>query len=158
MRVYHERLHVPATWWLIGMACAVFLGAGFFAGVSWQLVLVVYAVLGGACAAIMLAWGKISIEIRDGELRAGRAGLPLAVAGQVSVLDEAQTRAMRGPRADPAAFLLVRPYLPRAVYIEVTSPAAVTPYWLVGTRRPDELAAAIETSRPAARADGAPVG
>jgi hypothetical protein len=32
------------------------------------------------------------------------------------------------------------------------------PYWLVGTRRPEELAAAIEAARPAARAGGTPVG
>ncbi len=48
-----------------------------------------------------------------GKLRACGAALPLAAAGQVAALDAAQTRAMRGPRADPAAFLLARPYLPR---------------------------------------------
>ena len=74
------------------------------------------------------------------------------------MLDKDQTRALRGPRADPAAYLMARPYLPRAVYIAVDDPAAVTPYWLIGTRRPAELAAAIEAARPAARAGGTPVG
>ncbi len=55
-------------------------------------------------------------------------------------------------------FLLARPYLPRSVYIEVTDRAQGRPYWLVGTRRPDELAAAIEACRGAARTDGTPVG
>jgi hypothetical protein len=44
------------------------------------------------------------------------------------------------------------------VYIAVPGPAAHGPYWLIGTRRPEELAAAIEAARPAARADGTPVG
>ena len=83
--------------------------------------------------------------------------LPLRHAGQVTVLDADQTRALRGPRADPAAFLLARPYLPRAVHIAVHGPASVTPYWLIGTRRPAELAAAIDAARPAARAGGTPV-
>jgi hypothetical protein len=88
----------------------------------------------------------------------GRDRLPLALAGEVTALDEDQTRALRGPRADPAAYLMSRPYLPRSVYIAVDDPAARGPYWLIGTRRPEELAAAIEAARPAARAGGTPVG
>ena len=100
----------------------------------------------------------------------------------MNALDREQTRAIVGPRADPAAFTLIRPYLRRAVYIEVTEPAAggvrrrrlrwrrwrpqveVTgpvlraPYWLVATRHPAELAAAINSARPAARAGGTAMG
>jgi hypothetical protein len=43
------------------------------------------------------------------------------------------------------------------VYIEVTDQTQGKPYWLIGTRRPDELAAAIEARRGAARAGGTPV-
>jgi hypothetical protein len=38
--------------------------------------------------------------------------------------------------------------------MEVTAPAAGTPYWLVATRHPAKLAAAINSARPAARAGG----
>jgi hypothetical protein len=76
----------------------------------------------------------------------------------VSALDRAQTRAIGGPRADPAAFRLMRPYLRRAVYVEVTDPAIGTPYWLVATRHPGELAAVIDRTRPATRAGDAIVG
>jgi hypothetical protein len=44
------------------------------------------------------------------------------------------------------------------VYIEVTGDEQGPPYWLIGTRRPDELAAAIERSRPQARASGSSMG
>jgi hypothetical protein len=138
------------------------------------------------------------VQVGAGELRVGAASLPLAAVGEVAALDEAQTRSLRGPRADPAAFLIIRPYLRRAVYVEVISPAtgaakpataeaggpdragqsrrgrgwrprrsrnrmavpgaAAAPYWLVSTRHPAELAAAISEGRPAARADGATVG
>jgi hypothetical protein len=158
MRVYHERLRPPASWWLGGLVAVGLLGTGLIAGFSWQLAGVVYGLLGGGWAAGMLIWGRISIDICDGELRAGAAALPLAAVGEVAALDETQTRALRGPRADPAAFLLIRPYLPRAVYVEVNHAAHGRPYWLLGTRRPAELAAAIESRRQAARAGGAPVG
>src|SRR6266702_2505384 len=82
--------------------------------------------------------------------------VPLSTVGEVTELTEAQTRAIRGPRADPAALLLVRPYLRRAVYIEVTGAERETPYWLVGSRHPAKLAAAIAATRDAA--DGSRVG
>jgi hypothetical protein len=158
MRVYHERLRVPTTWWLLGLLSVIMLGTAFLASLNWEIALVVYAALGVPSGAVLLLWGRSSVEVRDGKLCAGAATLPLATVGQVAALDETQTSAMRGPRADPAAFLLARPYLPRSVYIEVTDRTQDRPYWLVGTRRPDELAAAIEASRGAARAGGTPVG
>jgi len=127
--------------------------------------------------------GLIVREPEEQELRAGPGRLQLAAVGEVSALDEAQTRSLRGPRADPAAFLVIRPYLRRAVYVavarpggesrrghrrlrlrgfrprvELVNPVVDSPYWLVSTRHPAELAAAIERARPAARAGGATMG
>jgi len=158
MRVYHERLRVPVSWWVLGMISVLMLGAGFLAGFDWEPALAVYGVLTAGLAAILLGWGRLRTEVAGGELRVGRDRLPLALAGEVTALDEEQTRALRGPRADPAAYLMTRPYLSRSVYIAVDGAAADAPYWLIGTRRPEELAAAIEAARPAARAGGTPVG
>jgi hypothetical protein len=158
MRVYHERLRVPVSWWVLGMTSVLMLGAGFLAGFDWEPALGVYGIMTVSLAAFLVGWGWLRTEVAAGELRVGRDRLPLAVAGEVTALDEEQTRALRGPRADPAAYLMARPYLPRSVYIAVDDPAAHGPYWLIGTRRPEELAAAIEAARPAARADGTTVG
>ncbi len=122
MRNYHEHLRAPMSWWVTGMACAAIFGTTLWAGFSVLVAVACYLALGGACAAALLIWGRATIEVIDGELRAGSAGLPLSSTGEVAVLDEAQSRALRGPRADPSAFLLIRPYLPLAVYIEVTGP------------------------------------
>jgi hypothetical protein len=48
-----------------------------------------------------------------------------------------------GPGADARAYLLLRPYLKRAVKVEITDPADPAPYWLLSTRHPDRLAGAI---------------
>ena len=158
MRVYHERLRVPVSWWVLGLLSTFLLGGGFLAGFDWEPALAVYGAIIVPLAAFLICWGWLRIEVSRGVLRVGAAVLPLAQAGQVTALDTDQTRALRGPRADPAAFLLARPYLHRAVYVAVQDPAGVTPYWLIGTRRPAELAAAIDAARPAARAGGTPVG
>ena len=80
-------------------------------------------------------------------LRAGKDTLALSHADEVIALDERQARALSGPRADPAAHLLLRPYLKRAVYVSLADPGEGVPYWLVATRHPEELAAAIEGAR-----------
>jgi hypothetical protein len=182
MRVYHERLWAPVSWWLLGLVVIVILGTELAAGFGPLAVAAVYAVLVAVWAALLISWGRPRVEVTGGELTAGGARLPLAAVGEVTTLDRTQTRAIAGPRADIAAFTLIRSYLRDAVYVEVTDPAACTvrhrrlrwrrwrvyvevtepaigtPYWVVGTRHPAELAAAINSARPAARAGGTAVG
>jgi Protein of unknown function (DUF3093) len=151
MRVYRERLVVPASWWLPVTACAALLGTTLWAGLSIRTALVIYAALEGACAVTLIAWGSAQVTVTDRELRAGSQRLPLSQVAEVAALDKAQTRALRGPRADPAAYLLVRPYRPCAVYVEIDGRPPERPYWLVATRKPARLAEAIEQARSAAR-------
>jgi hypothetical protein len=150
MRVYRERLVVPVSWWLLVTACAALLGTTLWAGLSITTALLIYAVLEGACAATLIGWGSARITVTESELRAGSQRLPLSQVAEVAALDKAQTRALRGPRADPAAYLLVRPYRPCAVYVEIEGRPPERPYWLVATRKPARLAEAIELARKAA--------
>jgi hypothetical protein len=170
MCVYHERLWVPVSWLLLGLLVVVLLSAELAAGVavliagtglaSYGAVIgtSVYVVLIGVFAAVMLNWSRPRLAVTGSELTAAGASLPLSVAGEVTALDQRQARALRGPRADPAAFILIRPYLREAVYIEVTDRALGTPYWLLATRHPAQLVAAIDRARPAARTGDAAVG
>jgi len=154
MREYRERLGVPVTWWLAITASAALLGTTLWAGLSIAAAIAIYAVLEGGCAAILLAWGSARISVTASELVAGSQHLPLTRIAGATVLDQAQTRALRGPRADPAAYLLVRPYLSLAVYVEIAGRPPERPYWLIGTRKPAELADAIERARHALAGTG----
>ncbi len=149
MRVYRERLGVPISWWLATTACVLLLGTTLWAGLSVTAGVASYAGLESACALALLGWGAAAVEVTERELRAGSRRLPLRLVAEVAALDAAQTRALRGPRADPAAYLLIRPYLPASVYVEVAGRPAGQPYWLIATRKPAELAAAIERARQA---------
>jgi Protein of unknown function (DUF3093) len=149
MRDYHERLAVPVAWWILAVPVIVLLGGyAIYANLSGPVVVIIYTVLTVGGAAALLMWGSSVIEVGDGELRAAGAVLPLSRVTEVRALDARQAEAMRGPRADPAAHTLIRPYLKTAVYIAVHDPAGQVPYWLIGTRRPGELAAVIERGRP----------
>jgi Protein of unknown function (DUF3093) len=149
MRSYREHLHVPVSWWLLAIPCAVILGAEVYAGFGGFIPPLILAVFILAVAGFLLAWGNTAIEVTGGRLRAGGAALPLSAVGEVVSLDEKQAALLRGPRADPAARLMLRPYLKRAVYIRLADPGSGVPYWLVATRHPDELATAIERQRQA---------
>ena len=148
MRDYRERLAVPAAYWILAVPVILLLGAyAIYADLSGLIVTIVYVVFTVGYVAVLLAWGSGAIEVTGGELRAAGAVLPLARVTAVQALDEKQAAAMRGPQADPAAHMLIRPWLKAAVYLEVQDPAAGVPYWLIGTRRPAELASVIERGR-----------
>jgi hypothetical protein len=154
MGAYRERLLVPVAYWLLAVPTVAVLGAeGWFlaGGFIPPLIIGVLAVI---VAAFLVNWSIATIEVTDGVLRAGGATLALADTAEVVALDERQSAALRGPQADPSAHLLLRPYLKRAVYVEVASPAAgAAPYWLVATRHPEQLASALAQAR-GPRADG----
>jgi hypothetical protein len=147
MRDYHERLRAPISWWLISTAMVLVLGTELFAGFPLFVGVLVYVGMALICAAFLLHWGGAVIRVGSGELRAAKARVPVAATGEVRALDEMQTKAMRGPRADPSAYMLIRPYLNTAVYVELTNPHAQWPYLLICTRHPAELAGAIAKSR-----------
>ena len=82
MRVYHERLWVPVSWWLVGLAVIVILGTELAAGFGGPAVAAIYAVLVAGWAALLLSWGRPMVEVAGGELIVGRARLPLAAVGE----------------------------------------------------------------------------
>jgi hypothetical protein len=146
MREYRERLHVPLAWWLLAMPSALIIGATVYAGLPWPWPILIVGGLLAGCAAILISLGQGRVEVSAGAVRAGGAALPLAAVTEVAALDQQQTTRLRGPRADPAAHLYSRPYLTQSVYLAV-DPGVGVPYWLIGTRHPAELAAAIERCR-----------
>lgn len=158
MRVYTERLRVPVSWWLLAIPVIAVLGAEIFAYGNLRGIwpTVVYVVFTAVVAGFLLSWSSATITVGDGVLLAGGATLPLEHAGEVAALDEKQSARLRGPRGDPTAYLLLRPYLKFTVYIAVTDPAGAHPYWLIATRHPEELAAAVERCRGTAATGIAP--
>ena len=144
---YRERLYVPFAWWLLAVPTVLILGATIYAGLSWPWPVVIVGGLAAGCAALLIALGRGSVEVGDGALRAGGAVLPLTAITEVVALGERQSTRLRGPRADPAAHLYSRPSLKASVYVAVDPAASAAPYWLIGTRHPAKLAAAIERCR-----------
>ncbi|MGL5810274.1 MAG: DUF3093 domain-containing protein [Nocardioides sp.] len=152
---YRERLHVPVRWWLLGAA----LIATFWLALSravpgwlpWLISGLAFALLGLGFAAY-----AATVTVGAEEFRAGPAHIGLNHLDALSVLDAEQTRSLVGVDADARAFLVLRPYLSGSVRVDIGDPADATPYWLVSSRRPHDLAEALDVAirARAARYDG----
>ena len=140
---YSESLHVPLRWWVQAtMFLATVWLALTVAMPAWIAWTASAALLAGVFG--IFAWlGSVRIEVRDGVLYAGTATVPLAQVGAAEPLDKDATRRVHGVDADARAYLVTRPYISRSVKVVLDDPADPTPYWLVSTRHPRRLAAAL---------------
>jgi hypothetical protein len=103
-----------------------------------------------AVVVLLLGYGAARVTVRDGVLTAGRARISVDHLGEVTPLDGPATRRLAGRDADARAYLLIRPYLRRAVRVDIADPVDPTPYWLLSTRRPERLAQALSATHPPA--------
>ncbi|SDR82571.1 DUF3093 domain-containing protein [Microlunatus soli] len=141
---YHERLWVPVGWWLLGglFALSMLVAVLFYLGPVAAVV--TFVLLMAAIAAIFLRYGGAAIRVTDDRLWVGQANIEWRYVAAVEAHDEARTRLRRGPRADARAFMTLRPYLNTAVEVTLDDPEDPTPYWLINSRSPQRLAAAIQ--------------
>ncbi len=142
---YVERLS-PAPWvWLAGLGVAASSGlvvlTAFGPGVGLVVALFAVAVAGWA-----LSRSSAVIAVTPDELLAGRARIPVRLLGAVREVSADQMRALRGPRADARAYLCQRGWIAAGVAVEVVDPDDPVPYWLLSSRRPGRLAAALRMS------------
>ena len=146
MQTYAERLTPPVALWVAVWLGAAFLGISFYAALGPAAGLLAMLVP-GVLLSVVLVRSAALVQVVDGDLLAGPARIPVRFLGPVEVLDPAQAREVRGPASDPAAYHLIRGWVPAGVRAPVRDPADPTPYWFVASRRPIELAAAVEAAR-----------
>jgi hypothetical protein len=140
---YAERLTVPLRWWVQGTMMVATLWLAVVVAMPVIAAAIVALVAGGLLATFFLSYGSARVQLADGEFQAGRAHIPTSFVGAVTPLDAEATRLIAGRNADARAYLLLRPYLKRSVRVDITDPGDPTPYWLVATRHPIQLAAAL---------------
>ncbi|HEY8318949.1 MAG TPA: DUF3093 domain-containing protein [Amnibacterium sp.] len=145
MTDYRERL-VPGTGTVI--VCLVLAPLAL-------LVLLPITLAGAIAAAIVvpllaiaaLVAGAPVVAIQDGELRAGRAHIDVALTGPAEAFRGVDATAARGVDLDARAWTVVRGWIDPVVRIPLSDPDDPVPYWLVSTRRPERLVAALDEAR-----------
>ena len=114
MRTFDERLTPPLWLWAIGSVLVVLLAVSFYVALGAAAGGAVLLVFGGAMAWVLVtAAAPVTVE---GEiLTAGSARIPVSALGPVVILDADHARAVRGPESDPAAYHLIRGWVPAGV-------------------------------------------
>lgn len=158
--IFRERLSPGPTAYVLSA------GAGLAAGIAVLPLSPVAAVVSAVAVALGIALALVGaapvVEVvaegpgeqgDPGEegptLRAGGAAIALARLGDVHELDAEGMRAILGPRADARSFLVHRSWVRPGVAVVVEDERDPTPLWVLSTRRPDELAAALRSGQAA---------
>lgn len=141
---YRERLTPGFLAWLLMFALAavfgIAFGAALGAAVGWFTFLVLLVLI-----VTLALLTSPSIEVTDEELRVGRARLPRRSVATVEALDADGARDARGPRADARQYLVLRSTTAStAVRIVLDDREDPHPSWLVSSRHPQQLAAALQ--------------
>lgn len=140
---YVERLTVPLRWWVQATMLVATFWLAVLVAMPLAAALIVSGVAAAFAVAILASYGSATVRVGAGRLSAGRAHIATSYIGAVETLDAEQTRRVAGVEADARAYLLLRPYLKRSVRVHIIDPADPTPYWLISTRHPDQLGAAL---------------
>jgi len=145
--VYHERL-VPGVGTILALlllapACVlVFLPINMIAGIVSAIV-----VTGGAIAVVV---GRAPVvDVHGGVFSAGRARIDVADLGDAESFRGAEATAVRGVDLDARAWTVLRGWVDPVVRVAVTDPDDPAPYWVVSTRRPATLIAALAEAKAA---------
>jgi hypothetical protein len=103
------------------------------------------AIVGGTVLAIvaLVLVSRIRVEVTGDELRVDDARLPLRFVAAAAVVEPEERRRLLGTEADPLAFAVLRPWVRGTVRVDLDDPADPTPYWLISSRRPEALVAAL---------------
>jgi hypothetical protein len=141
--LFRERLTVPIIWWVLAglFSLSVLVAVGAYLGPAWGLGTSIATLL---VAAAIFGSAAILISVDEQEIRVGRASVEHAYIATYRALDAEQTRRRTGVEADARAHLVLRPYIKTTVEITLDDPEDPVPYWLVSTRHPQRLAAALQ--------------
>ncbi|HET7690567.1 MAG TPA: DUF3093 domain-containing protein [Nocardioidaceae bacterium] len=147
---YDERLGVPLRWWALATMFFASVLLAFLVALPAGVAFGTVGLMVAGVIALFVGYGAAEVAVRDGELVAGQARIPVGFLAAPTPLDSGATKLALGRDADARAYLLVRPYLKRSVKVSIVDPADPTPYWLISTRHPRTLAAALAEAIAAA--------
>jgi hypothetical protein len=140
---YQEQLRL--SWWtwlpalLVDAIVAIEFTLGFESIPTW----LPFAVVIPLTVAGLIWASRIVVTVTDDEFQVDDARLPMSVIADVVALDATGKREALGIASHPLAFVIQRPWIAPAVQVLLDDPSDPTPYWLISTRHPIELATAL---------------
>jgi len=142
---YRERL-TPSLWAIVSAAVVAPMAALVFVPLDQTFALAIGVLVAVLVVVLMIAGAPV-IAVRGGILHAGRAHIDVHLLGRPTTYEAQQARQARGPGLDPRDWHVIRGGIDGVVRVSVEDPDDPTPSWVLSTRTPDRLAAAIRRSQ-----------
>jgi hypothetical protein len=148
---YFERLRTP--WWFYpaSVGVAVLLGAEFALAVSGWVTWVPLLIL--LPAGLLVVWRMSSgrVAVTDSAVIAGDQQVSLAQLDRAIGLSATELRRLVGRHGDPTSFVFIRSWIGPGVQLiirpqESSDPYDTVPYWVLSTRHPERLLAALSAA------------
>ena len=142
MVIFKEVLRPPI--WVLAFIYFLLLSLVIAIWAAFDTTATIGAFTAATIAIIDLAFAMRSTISFDGnELRIDRAHIDIKYLGDAKILDSSAMRLLRTRDADPAAYLAIKFWAPVGVKITVVDPRDPTPYWLITSKRGEEIAALL---------------
>ncbi|MEA9984813.1 MULTISPECIES: DUF3093 domain-containing protein [Subtercola] len=142
MSTYRERLSPSGRIYLY-LVLLIPASIGVFAPINMTAGIVCAIVLYGGSVGVLLVLSPV-VSVGDGMLVAGKARIPLELVGEPVAFTGSEATLARGQRLDARAWLCIRGWISPVVRVSIHDASDPVPYWLISTRNPNELVAALE--------------
>jgi hypothetical protein len=143
--IFKEVLRPPI--WVLAFIYFLLLSLVIAIWAAFGSLLTIYTFIIATVALIYIAFKMRSIiSITTEELRINNAHIDIKYLGKATVLDAAAMRLLRTRDANPAAYLAIKFWTPTGIKIELKDPRDPTPYWLITSKRGEEIAALLINS------------
>jgi hypothetical protein len=86
------------------------------------------------------------IKVGKTTLTVGRASIPRSLLGRIDEIAKEQIFQERGPKLDPAAYKVFQGTVKTALKIAIMDANDPTPYWILSTRKPAQLATVLKAT------------
>lgn len=136
--IFREVIRPP--WWLLIFIYFLLLSLVIALWAAFNNEIAFYAWILATFGLILIAHsGRSEIVVDDKELRIGRSHIELKYLSGAEILSADEMRLLRTRDADPAAHLAIVFWIATGVKITLKDHRDPTPYWLVSTKKSEEL-------------------
>ena len=140
--IFREVLRPPI--WVLAFIYFLFLSVVLSVWAAFDNQATVITLALSTMAILWIAYAMKSEITFDGHiLRIDQANIEVQYLANVRVLDKSEMRLLRTRDADPAAYLAIKFWEPQGVRIDLNDPRDKTPYWLITSKRGEEIAALL---------------
>jgi len=136
--LFREKLTPPLWGWVALTGFSLMLAISVSAVFGNFVAIIMFLILDVLFIFIAIRFSPV-IKVDDQYLYANKAKLPLKIISQATSLNARQTTKIRGVDADPKCFSATSPLINTAIRIDFEDVADPHTYWLLSTRKPEQL-------------------